>query len=229
MAEAKGQHEADLRDNTAVIHDSLNIDSGYEDFRFKKVWKTDIYNNKYQLSADENYFRIIPPVRPRKHQAQEDYFKDFKECAKHHLVYVNNYCTLQERGVETPGFRTGVHDSGDRLELFTIAEKPEGQPLSKLAETVLETNDAVQDTFDRYNTIGRELAGARRIMYPRSRENEDLIVTDEAVGQIVYVNPGTYIDDKTFYTQLMKNSIVPDRQTAGSFTSPLRWDREIRR
>jgi hypothetical protein len=218
-------YELEIQDDAVVLYDSLEgFDYGETDFH--ETWRTDVYDNHYFLSTDEDFVQLVPGTVLENFGSDGD---DFPELMKHNLAYLTNFTELRSGGVQVPDFQTGVHMEDEKALPYTVMEKPDGVQLSELSQVLDEDREGnMREEFDRYNEKGRELAGANRIIYPAKRSNDDLIVQQGENGrELVYINPGTYIRD-AFFNQFNRNSHMPsNRSELGDWLGEEYWLEKI--
>ncbi|WP_414838141.1 hypothetical protein ACK3SF_01945 [Candidatus Nanosalina sp. VS9-1] len=192
---------------------SIIISDPLQDFSLTEqdfsYWRKDCYENTHLVS--DEYIRIVSPE------------EDFSDAVKHHVAYAVNLSALQDSEVNVPEFETGVRIQEEAMP-YTVMERPEGRPLSDFDDLIDE--DDWWERFDEMNSEGKRLSSSNRIIYPRYRENEDVIV-DIDNEELVYVNPGTYVES-AFYTQFSRSNVVPsDRNELGNWLSESFWTAQL--
>ncbi len=197
-----------------VMDERLEISSlpgfDYEEHDFSP-WRTDCYGNQYL--SDSEYFEVVPELVDA----------DFPKKMKHHLAYLVNLSEL-DQFIQVPGFEVGLRAEEEGIEPYTVLERPDGRPLSEIPELLHQ--EEWSHRFDDMNQAGRRLSGNSRIIYPKRRENEDVVVdTDER--ELVYINPGTYVD-QAFYGQFSRSDAVPsNRMQLADWISESFWTEKL--
>ena len=171
--------------------------------------REDCYENTHLVS--DEYIRIVSPE------------EDFSDTVKHHMAYAVNLSALQSSEVNVPEFETGVQVKDEAMP-YTVMERPEGRPLSDFDDLIDEGE--WWERFEEMNSEGKRLSSSNRIIYPQYRENEDVIV-DRENDELVYLNPGTYVET-AFYNQFSRsNFVTSDRTELGDWLSEKFWTAQL--